>query len=229
MPLTVSPESNPIPLYPVFLDLSGKTVLVVGGGHVATRKLQRLTEHTCHIVVLSPACSDETKTLIEAAPSIFWLKRWYSFEALEEAQPHVVFACTNDENTNQSIVEHCKRLGIIVNSATHGHWPGDAIIPSQSHLANNQLQIALSTGSNSPILTRYFRKQIEKTFDTPATARLLKLFKTLRLQLKEAIPEQETRQQMLESILSNPELQTRIEAADFSEEALLDWARHLVK
>jgi precorrin-2 dehydrogenase / sirohydrochlorin ferrochelatase len=213
--------------YPVFLDLTGKTILVVGAGPVAARKLARLHEHACHIVVLSPACVPDVTEIIDKHASALWLKRWYSFEALEEVQPHLVLACTNDPSINQNIVEHCQRLGIFVNNATHRQFPGDMTIPSVIDLANQQLQLALSTGAQSPILTRYFRKQLATLLDTPETTRLLSLVAMLREELQHMHPDGQIRKAALHGVLDHPELATIL--SQDNNATRLEWGRQVLQ
>ena len=43
-----------MPLFPIFLDLRGKKVLIVGGGHVALRKAERLAPYGASITAVAP-------------------------------------------------------------------------------------------------------------------------------------------------------------------------------
>lgn len=226
--MTQSNEPSSPSLYPVFLDLRQKTVLIVGGGNVAARKLARLVETHAKIIVLSPLCHESTQSLVDSHDHCAWAKRWYSFQALEEIQPHLVFACTDDKEVNQNIVEHCQRLGIWVNSATHGHYPADITIPSAFSVADDLLHIALTSENKSPVITKYFRQQLEATLNSPSHARLIRLMDALRSYLKETVEEQTQRHALLETILHHPQLQAQLENMALSESALLDWSKQVL-
>ena len=49
--------------YPVLLELSGRRVLVVGAGRIATRRLPRLMEAGADVQVVAPAASDRTSAV----------------------------------------------------------------------------------------------------------------------------------------------------------------------
>src|SRR5207302_4600621 len=69
VPVEGSPaeESRAAPVYPVFLRLDGRRVLLVGGGRVAAAKLPALLEAGAHVTVVAPAIGPELK---RAAPAI---------------------------------------------------------------------------------------------------------------------------------------------------------------
>ena len=49
--------------FPVTLRLSGRPVLVVGGGSVATRKVRALVDAGAHVTVVAPAVADELRAI----------------------------------------------------------------------------------------------------------------------------------------------------------------------
>ena len=93
--------------FPLFVDLRGKRVLVVGGGGVAFRRIRKLTEFGCQITVIAPELSEK---LDEKA---HWEAReWRSGDC---AGYELVLAATNDHTVNRMVGLEAKSLGIPVN------------------------------------------------------------------------------------------------------------------
>ncbi len=59
-------REQPSSYYPVFLNISGKRCVVVGGGQVALRKVRALLEHRANIEVISPDLCSELSQLAES-------------------------------------------------------------------------------------------------------------------------------------------------------------------
>jgi uroporphyrin-III C-methyltransferase/precorrin-2 dehydrogenase/sirohydrochlorin ferrochelatase len=79
--------------YPLFLDLTGRRVLVVGGGEVAARRVERLVETDAHVVVVAP---DVDERILATNVDV----RRRTFEADDVAGVWLVFACTDDADVN---------------------------------------------------------------------------------------------------------------------------------
>ena len=240
---------SPTRYYPIGVDLTAKTVLVVGAGNVAVRKLKRLVAHACHLVVLSAKASelfiDLAKQLglepdntvdhndfpekitmnNEALPvnllSIKLIRNWYHFSVLDDTQPHLVLACTDDPQVNQLIVNHCQRLGILVNSATHNHFNGDAIIPSviEEGTAESLVQIAISASGQNPGLIKWLNKHL-KTLLGKTLQHIAQNSTQLRQHLHANETCAETRQQVMKQLFAQPQLLAAISQSDYDETQL---------
>src|SRR6476469_9268124 len=90
---------------PVFLDLSGKRVLVVGGGNVATRRAARLTAAGAEVVVVAPDVSEE---LARSAVEV----QGRPFHPNDVQNAWLVLACTNDQDVNQAVAAAADAAGI---------------------------------------------------------------------------------------------------------------------
>ncbi len=86
--------------FPLFADLSGEPVLVVGGGAVARRRVLRLLEAGARVTVISPEAQPEIVRLAGSG-EILWLRR--SYLEGDEASFRLVFALTNDPGVNDRI------------------------------------------------------------------------------------------------------------------------------
>ncbi len=99
--------------FPLFADLSGEPVLVVGGGRVARRRIPRLLEAGARVTVVSPRALPEIEQLAQGG-RLLWLKRAYPEG--DEASFRLVFALTDDAAVNDRIVS--RTGGPLANVAT---------------------------------------------------------------------------------------------------------------
>ena len=91
--------------YPLSLDLAGKSVLVVGGGPVAARRVRSLLEAGADVSVVAPVAVDALRDLA-ATGGIAWHAR--AFASSDLIGPWLVHATTDDPSTNARIVTECE-------------------------------------------------------------------------------------------------------------------------
>jgi siroheme synthase-like protein len=137
--------------YPIFLNLKDKPVLVVGAGKVALRKARGLLEAGARVTVVAPEWEPE----FEAMPVRIVARR---FRASDLAGCTLVFAATDDRLTNHRIGIAAKGRGIFANIADSGEECG-FIVPAR--VQRGSVQIAVSTGGESPKLSAELRKKLE--------------------------------------------------------------------
>ena len=101
-----------MPYFPMFIDLKDKPVLIVGGGAVALRKLEKLRPYGPALTVVAPEISPE----IEAAPDVTVRHRAFQREDLCPP-PAMVIAATDDRETNHTVAALCREKNIPVNVA----------------------------------------------------------------------------------------------------------------
>ena len=94
--------------FPLFLDLTGKKVVLVGGGTIAARRIGTLRLFGCEIVVIAPSLKSK-------ADGITWLPRAYEPGDLEGA--FLAIAATDNRQVNHQVGEEARRLGIPVSVA----------------------------------------------------------------------------------------------------------------
>ena len=138
------------PYYPVFLDLRGRLVTVVGGGPVAARKIDGLLKCACHIKVVAP----EIRPEIESLPLEF-VRREYAAADLLGAS--LVFAVTDDDELNALIARDAAAAGIWCNAASAPET-GNFIVPAL--FERGPIKIAISTGGSSPALAKRLRFEL---------------------------------------------------------------------
>ena len=162
--------------YPIFVDLTDQSVLVVGGGEVAERKIKSLLTHKCRIYIASPNLTSYLKALVDRGEV-----RLIDPDSLDDLLDTVfmVIAATDDSALNSRIASRAKKRGILINSVDQ---PRDCTFIMPSIVKAGDLQIAISTGGKSPALAKKIRGELESTFG-PEYASFTELLGLLRREL----------------------------------------------
>lgn len=101
--------------FPLFVDLSEKTVLVVGGGKIASRRTETLLPFAGHITVTAPETTQTIADLAEAG-RIELRRRAFADTDIEEAD--IVLCATGDEAADRHVFTLCRERGVLVNLAS---------------------------------------------------------------------------------------------------------------
>ena len=139
--------------YPVFLDLRGRRVVVIGGGAMGEEKVTRLLPYEAQVVVVSPDVTDEVAELADDG-KIEWVRRPYRRGDLDGAFIAIV-ADTSDDAVNQAVSAEARERNVPLNVADVTElctW----ITPSVAR--RGEVIVATSTGGASPALARRFRE-----------------------------------------------------------------------
>ena len=147
-------EDENVVLYPIFLDLSGRRCVVVGGGEVASRKARKLLQARARVVVISPEITPELESV-----AVEVHRRPYGEGDLEGAC--LAFAATDSRDVNAAVAREGRERGIPVNVADR---PSDGDFALPSTLRRGSLQVAVSTGGASPTLARRIKDELEEVF-----------------------------------------------------------------
>jgi len=103
------------PFFPAFVDLSGRRALVVGGGRIAARRVNTLSQFCPNVTVVAPAIHPDIAVLA-ALGRVKTVERAYREGDLDGAD--LVLACTDDGALNAAVVEACRARHIPVNDAS---------------------------------------------------------------------------------------------------------------
>ena len=157
-------------LYPIFVDTTGRRVLVIGGGHVGAEKVRGLLAAEAAITVVSQDLIEELEAA-KAVGRIEHVARAYQESDLDDGWDFVMVA-TDDGASNADIAAACRRRRIWVNAADD---PAncDFILPSV--VRKGKITLAASTAGASPALARRLREELDAylTEEMPALADLL--------------------------------------------------------
>jgi uroporphyrin-III C-methyltransferase / precorrin-2 dehydrogenase / sirohydrochlorin ferrochelatase len=137
-------------LFPAFLDLAGRRVLVVGAGRVASAKILRLLDAGADVVVVAPDVARE----VEGLP-LEIRRRPFNSEDLA-GMWYVVSAAPPDVNAD--VVREATARGIFVNAVDD---PPNATAFAGSVFTRGPVTVALSTGGEAPALARVLREALE--------------------------------------------------------------------
>lgn len=97
--------------FPCFLNIKDKNCLVVGGGNVALRKINKLLKYGANVEVIAREIKDDIINL-----NVTFMFR--EFDKNDIAERFLVVAATDDSKLNDYIVHICDKNNILVNNAT---------------------------------------------------------------------------------------------------------------
>jgi siroheme synthase-like protein len=157
-------------LYPIFVELKGRPIIVIGGGNVGAEKVRGLLAAEADITLVSPELIDELREHA-AAGRIRHIARAYQESDLDGGFEFIMIA-TDDGAINAQVAAAGKKRGIWVNAADDP--PNcDFILPAV--IRKGKITLAASTSAASPALARRLREELDAylTDDMPALADLL--------------------------------------------------------
>ena len=143
---------------PVNLLLKGRLCLLVGAGHVAHRKCRTLLEHGARVVLVAPEVSGPLRSL-ESEGRVAVRTGRYEPGLLAELRPFLVYAATDEDETNRRIVRDAADLGILASSVSS--WrEGDFISPSR--IPRGKGQVSVSTEGASCRQAKFMRLRLSE-------------------------------------------------------------------
>lgn len=141
--------------FPIFLDTTNLTCLVVGAGEVAARKVELLLKTSAQITVVAPWVCDTVQKFAEQN-KITLIVRAYQETDLNDKQ--VVFVATDDSQINVQIHDQARAKKVLVNVVDN--TPLCQFI-TPSIVDRSPIIIAMSSGGVAPVLLRYLRQKLE--------------------------------------------------------------------
>lgn len=194
--------------YPVNLDLKGKSCLVIGGGEVAFRKIERLLECGAKVKVVASKLGERIKELIKER-KIEYLGTKYKKEFLKNA--FLVIGATNNRALNAHISEEAYKARILCNIVDQPERCS-FIVPAV--IVKGDLTITISTSGRSPALARKIRLDLEKSFGMEYAV-FLELMGKIRNKILKSVNGQKTRKQLFRKIIDS-DILTWLKNKEFS-------------
>ena len=146
--------------FPLFLDLKGKPVLLVGGGEVAARKFSLLADAGAEVTVVAPRLGVELEAAL-ARGAIEHHAR--EFAGTDVSSVWLVVAATDDRTVNAAVAAAAEAVRIPCNVVDDREL-SSFIMPAI--IDRSPVQIAVSTGGASPVLARLIRERLETLLDS---------------------------------------------------------------
>ena len=166
---------------PLFHNLRGRAVLVVGGGDIALRKARLLSEAGAILRVVAPEIERELFQLVGQGGGEC-MERGYQSSDLQGAV--LVIAATDHEALNAQVSADAQAQNLPVNVVDA---PDLCTVIFPAIVDRSPLIIAVSSGSHAPVLARLTRARIETLFPH-SYGKLAQLAKRFRSQVKAAFP-----------------------------------------
>lgn len=189
-----------MPLFPLFADLSGREVLVVGGGEVAQRKIEALLHAGAQVQVHAHALND-TLTQWQAQGRLS--RREGAFDPAWLDEVWLLVAATDDHAFNATLASEAgqrRRLANVVDDAELSTFQIPAIVDREP------LLVAISSGGAAPMLARHLREKLETQFDH-SLGDFARLFARHRADIRRELPQLAQRRRWFEQVIDGPVLQ----------------------
>ncbi len=185
---------------PLMLDLSGRKVVIFGGGSVGERKAELFCS-CAETTVVSLGFSERLREM-EACGMVRLARLDLSGATDSELRELVtgaflVIPATSDSSLNRKITAIAGESDILINQVD---TLGSVVIPSV--IKRGDLVIGISTLGRSPAVSKYSRRKIESLI-TPQYSDMIRLQDELRSYLKEHVSEQKKRKELLWKVLEN--------------------------
>lgn len=192
-------------LFPMFIKLAGRQVLVVGAGSVAESKIAGLLETGAqiHVVAIqaSPVVREwalEGKITLELRP----------FRPQDLDGVFLAVVATSSRTLNERAYREAQLRGVLCNVVDVPDLC-DFFYPSV--VRRGDLQIAVSTAGNSPSLAQKIRQQLEKQFGPAYAEWVRELGETRKLILASDL-DKERKLDLLHSLASREAVEAALAA-----------------
>lgn len=186
-----------VSLFPLFADLRNRTVLVVGGGAVAERKVEALLQAGALPQVGSLDLNQGLRRWLEEG-RIRWRVGAFREEWLDEAW--LVIAATDDTAVNRKAYDAATARRILANVVDDAEL---CSFHSPAVVQRGLLQVAISSGGGAPMLARHVRRQLETLLDH-SLGTLAGLLTRQRDAIRARFPDLGLRRRFFDRLLASP-------------------------
>ena len=187
-------------LYPLFANLAGRKVRLVGGGPVAERKARMLLQSNAAVHVGAPTLTPTLQAWANAGYLVHDAGH-YQDGWLDDAW--LVVAATSDRAVNARIKAIADQRRIFVNvvdDPEHSSFQVPAVVD------RSPIMIAISSGGAAPVLARRLRERLESLFDH-ALGNLGRLAQRYRQRICTAYPDLAARREFYDWLFDGPVLE----------------------
>lgn len=190
-------DNTQMRLFPLFADLAGRAVLVVGGGMVASRKANALLQSGARVCVGAREALPELRTLAQQG-RIFL--REGDFDPAWLDGMWLVIAATDDREVNRRVSRAAEARRILANVVDD---PELSTFQVPSLVDRAPLVVAVSSAGAAPVLARRIRERIESLVDH-SMGDLAQLAQQHRADIRRRYPEMGARRQFYDWMFDGP-------------------------
>lgn len=182
--------------YPIYLDLAGRSVLVVGGGTIAEGKALQLVEAGAQVLLVSPTLTEPLRAEVEQG-RIVWRQDVFAERDLENIW--LVISATDDQSVNEAVARAAAERNLLCNVVDQ---PALCNFITPALVTRGGIQISVSSGGGSPSVTKRVKREIGELIGDEY-AQLLELAAEMRAEAKRLIPEFEPRKHVLSQFVES--------------------------
>lgn len=182
---------------PVFLDVKGKNVLVVGGGTAAARKVELVSRAGAAVTVFAPDLTDDLARLVEDRGLVH---RAAMVTQTDVAGCVLAFCASEDAAINAKARALAATCGVPVNVVDR---PDLCQFTMPAILDRDGIVVAFSSGGRAPLLARMLKARLE-TQVPMAYGRLARFAGTWRVRVAKRLNSFDLRRRLWESVFEGP-------------------------
>ena len=186
------------------LHLNEKTVVIVGAGNEALKRIKLLEPEGCKIIVIGEKPNSEIIKLSQKKKITLKKIKITSMLFLKKYKPFLVIASTTDSLLNQKIVQTAKKMKILSYASDS---PDSSDISYLSLIdIKKTIKVGISTGGGSPIMAKKIKSKTEKCLQkniSDQDIELIKIQKFARSESKKYILTQTERKKFLYELMND--------------------------
>lgn len=184
--------------YPIMMNVSHSRCLVVGGGHVAERKIRSLRQAGAAVTVVSLDFTAGISEL-DSCADVVLIRQPFDSAILKGSERYaLVIAATNQTEVNSQVAQAANDCGILVNVVDQ---PDISSFILPSIVRRGKLVITVSTGGASPSAARKIAKEIDNAYGDEYEIYLDFLSET-RLMIQNQVKDKQARQRLFKEMLA---------------------------
>lgn len=183
-------------MYPVNLRMDGVSCLIIGGGHVALRKVKKLVDQQARVTVLAPEICKELVALWQEK-RISWKKAFY--EAGDAKGYHFVVTASGSREVAEMVHRESLDTTFLYNSADFPEL-GNCFLPATFETGG--IRFAVSTNGRSPAMAKYVKNWLAGQIP-PSFGVWLDRVGDIRLELKEKLKDSRAREDFWHTVFSD--------------------------
>ena len=186
------------------LHLNEKSVIIVGAGNEALKRIKLLANEGCEIIVIGEKPIAEITKLSQKKKIILKKIKITSTSFLKKYKPFLVIASTTDSVLNQKIIQTAKKMKILAYASDS---PDSSDISYMSLIdIKKTIKVAISTSGSSPIMAKKIKSKTEKCLQkniSDQDIELIKIQKFARSESKKHILTQIERKKFLYELMND--------------------------